>query len=150
MDNQLFRQKSIDRVSSPEALNDYVKVSSPGVWIVLAAVVVLLIGACVWGVFGQLETTVPALVVSEAGETACVYDSSLSAEVQIGMSVRADGQEFEITGVSTQEQVLEQDVGGFEAGRHVCVSELNGSMADGVYEAEIVIESIAPVSFLWN
>ena len=104
----------------------------------------------VWGVFGQLETTAPALVVSEAGETACVYDSSLSAEVQIGMSVRADGQEFEITGVSTQEQVLEQDVGGFEAGRQVCVSELNGSMADGVYEAEIVIESIAPVSFLWN
>lgn len=140
MNNKLFRQKSIDRVSSPEALNDYVKVSSPGVWIVLAAVVVLLIGACVWGVFGRLETTVPALVVSEAGETACVYDSSLSAEVQIGMSVRAGGQEFEITGVST----------GFEAGRHVCVSELNGSMADGVYEAEIVIESIAPASFLWN
>ncbi|HIS98562.1 MAG TPA: hypothetical protein IAD42_11360 [Candidatus Scatomorpha pullistercoris] len=141
MNNKLFRQKSIDRVSSPEALNDYVKVSSPGVWIVLAAVVVLLIGACVWGVFGRLETTVPALVVSEAGETACVYDSSLSAEVQIGMSVRAGGQEFEITGVSTR---------GFEAGRHVCVSELNGSMADGVYEAEIVIESIAPASFLWN
>lgn len=67
MNNKLFRQKSIDRVSSPEALNDYVKVSSPGVWIVLAAVVVLLIGACVWGVFGRLETTVPALVVSEAG-----------------------------------------------------------------------------------
>ena len=140
MNNKLFRQKSIDRVSSPEALNDYVKVSSPGVWIVLAAVVVLLIGACVWGVFGRLETTVPALVVSEAGETACVYDSSLSAEVQIGMSVRAGGQEFEITGGST----------GFEAGGHVCVSELNGSMADGVYEAEIVIESIAPASFLWN
>lgn len=150
MNDKLFRQKSIDRVSSPEALNDYVKTSSPGVWAVLAAIIVLLIGACVWGVFGRLETTVPALVVSEGGETVCFYESGLSSEVEVGMSVRAGGQELRITGVSTQGQVLEQSVGGYEAGRQVCVSELNGNMAEGVYEAEIVVESIAPASFLWN
>ena len=150
MNDKLFRQKSIDRVSSPEALNDYVKTSSPGVWAVLAAIIVLLIGACVWGVFGRLETTVPALVVSEGGETVCFYESGLSAEVEVGMSVRADGQELRITGVSSQEQVLGQAVGGYEAGRQVCMSELSGDMAEGMYEAEIVVESIAPASFLWN
>ena len=31
MDNQIFRKKNIERVSSPEQLNDYVRVSNPGV-----------------------------------------------------------------------------------------------------------------------
>ena len=48
MNQQLFRKSSIDRVSSPEQLNDYIKVTNPGVWLVLAAVIVLLMGACVW------------------------------------------------------------------------------------------------------
>ena len=32
MENKLFRQKSIDRVSSPEQLQDYMRVTNPGVW----------------------------------------------------------------------------------------------------------------------
>ena len=36
-------------MSYSEAINDHMKVFSPKIWIVLAAVVVLLIGACVWG-----------------------------------------------------------------------------------------------------
>ena len=59
-----LQEKSIERVSSPEQLNDYVKVSSPGVWAVLAAVLILLAGAFVWGILGRPETTVPAVVIS--------------------------------------------------------------------------------------
>lgn len=150
MNEKLFREKSISKVSSPEALNDYVKVSSPGVWAVLAAIIVLLIGACVWGIFGRLETTEPAVVLSSDGTAACIFDSSLSRKVEVGMSVRAGGQEFVITSVSTQEQALPEPIGSFEAGRFVCVCELSGGPAGGVYEAEIVLESIAPASFLWN
>ncbi len=47
MDKQLFRKSSIERVSSPEQLNDYIKVSNPGVWMILAAIIALLIGVCV-------------------------------------------------------------------------------------------------------
>ena len=53
MSSDLFRKKSIERVSSPEQLNDYVKVSSPGIWAVLAAVLILLAGAFVWGSTGK-------------------------------------------------------------------------------------------------
>ncbi len=54
MDNGIFRQKSIDKVSSPEKLDDYIKVTTPSVWLTLAAIVILLIGALVWGVTGEL------------------------------------------------------------------------------------------------
>ena len=52
--NGIFRQKSIDNVSSPEKLDNYIRVTTPSVWITLAAILVLLIGALVWGIFGEL------------------------------------------------------------------------------------------------
>jgi hypothetical protein len=54
MDNGIFRKKSIDKVSSPEKLDDYIKVTTPSVWLTLAAIVILLIGAIVWGITGEL------------------------------------------------------------------------------------------------
>ena len=48
MENQIFRKKSVERVASPEQLNDYVRVANPGVWLALAAVLALLVGACIW------------------------------------------------------------------------------------------------------
>lgn len=44
-------QKSLNRVKSPEDLNDYIRVANPGVWLVLVAVVILLAGVCIWGFF---------------------------------------------------------------------------------------------------
>lgn len=51
----IFREKSIKRVSSPEQLNDYIRVTSPSVWIVLIALVVLLVGMLAWSVLGRIE-----------------------------------------------------------------------------------------------
>lgn len=53
----IFRQKSMDRVSSPEQLNDYIRVTTPSVWLVMAALVVLLVGMLAWSVFGKVEAT---------------------------------------------------------------------------------------------
>ena len=39
-----FRKKAMDRISSPEDLTGYLRVTSPGMWIVLAAVIALLVG----------------------------------------------------------------------------------------------------------
>ena len=51
----IFRQKSIDRVSSPEQLNDYIRVTTPSVWLVLVAIILLLAGMLAWSVFGTVE-----------------------------------------------------------------------------------------------
>ncbi len=63
----IFRQKSIQRVSSPEELNDYIRVTTPSVWVVLAALVVLLVGMLTWSIFGTLE------VQGEDGETEVIH-----------------------------------------------------------------------------
>ena len=53
--DELFREKSVERISSPEDLNDYIRVTTPSVWIVLAAILILLIGMLAWSVFGTVE-----------------------------------------------------------------------------------------------
>lgn len=52
----IFREKSVERVSSPEELNDYIRVTTPSVWIVLIALVILLVGMLSWSIFGRVET----------------------------------------------------------------------------------------------
>ena len=54
MKKGLFRKKNLDKVSSPEKLDDYIRVTTPSVWITLAAIVILLIGIIAWGFFGEL------------------------------------------------------------------------------------------------
>lgn len=54
--SSLFREKSLERVSSPDQMDDYVRVITPSVWLVLLAVAVLVVGVIVWNVLG----TVPA------------------------------------------------------------------------------------------
>ena len=51
----VFREKSMERVSSPEQLNDYIRVTTPSVWLVLLALVILLAGILAWSIFGRVE-----------------------------------------------------------------------------------------------
>ena len=50
----LFRQKSMDRVSGPESLNDYIRVTTPSVWLVMIAIVLLLVGVLAWTILGRV------------------------------------------------------------------------------------------------
>ena len=59
----IFREKSLERISSPDQMDDYIKVTTPSVWIALIALVVLLIGILAWNIFGTVE------VHDENGET---------------------------------------------------------------------------------
>lgn len=54
MNKELFREKNVKRVSSPEQLNDYMRVTSPSIWAIIIAVIVLLAGALTWAVTGTV------------------------------------------------------------------------------------------------
>lgn len=157
MNEQLFRKKSIERVSSPEQLNEYIRVSNPGVWMVLAAIVILLVGVCVWGVFGRLDTTVSTIAVSDNGETVLYVKEADAASLEIGMPVTVDGAEFTLEEISVQPIAVDErfseyalHAGSLQVGEWVYVVKLNAALPEGVYSAKIVIDSVAPMSFVLN
>ena len=52
--SSIFRKESMERVSSPDQLDDYIRVQKPSVWIILALVIALLVAAFVWAVTAKL------------------------------------------------------------------------------------------------
>ena len=65
MENPLFRKKSLDHISSPEELHDYMRVTSPRLWMILAAIIVLLAGFAVYASTATMENTMPIRVQVE-------------------------------------------------------------------------------------
>ena len=55
---KLFRQKSIERLSSPERLDQLLRVVSPKSWISLATFGCLVISGFAWSIFGRIPFTV--------------------------------------------------------------------------------------------
>ena len=49
----LYREKSLEEADSPEPLNEYIKVTTPGIWLVIAAVLMLVIGIFAWIILGS-------------------------------------------------------------------------------------------------
>ena len=87
MSNEVFRKKSIERINSPEDLNEYIRVSNPGIWLLLIGIIVLLFGAVVWGYVGSLETWEDATIIAENGQVTCVLRPEIQDKLASGMQV---------------------------------------------------------------
>ena len=53
--SELFREKSLQRIHSPEELSDYIRVATPSVWLVLLATAILLAGMLAWSILGTID-----------------------------------------------------------------------------------------------
>lgn len=58
MNKSIFRKKSLERISSPEEIDDYMKVTSPSMWLVLGAILLLLAALIFWSITARIESTV--------------------------------------------------------------------------------------------
>lgn len=157
MNEGLFRKKSMEKISSPEQLDDYIRVSNPGVWMLLFSVIILLIGMCVWGVFGRLDTTVSALAICNDGKTICYVNQDNLSAIENGTTVVINEKEYTVTAIGSEPVKVTSDfddyalhVGNLQTGEWVYEIVIDAELSDGIYEAEIVTESIAPMSFMLN
>lgn len=155
--NTIFRKSSLDRVSSPEQLNDYIKVSRPSVWLILAAVVVLLVGVFVWGVLGTLTTTHDAVAVVHGGKVTCYLPPEAAKSLTPGMEVHVGDSTGNITSVASEPMEITDDfdayalyLSGLKPGDWVIPIRVNVSAPDGAYMAKIILETISPISFVLN
>ena len=44
MKGDLFRKEAVDKITSPEDLNSYVKVLNPRIWLILAGIIIAIAG----------------------------------------------------------------------------------------------------------
>ncbi len=53
--SEIFREKSMKQVNQPEDLDDYIRVTTPSVWVVLIATALVLVAILGWMIFGTVE-----------------------------------------------------------------------------------------------
>ncbi len=143
MENQVFRQKSVERISSPEQLQDYMRVTTPGVWMVLLAVILLLAGIIISSALVTVESKIVEQGVVE--EDGMILDITLPMEqkglVAPGMKVRVADREAKVDMVFQAEDALEV---------LATLPEGADKLAPGTYDVEIITETVTPISFLFK
>ncbi len=96
MNDSLFRKKSLDRISSPDQLNDYIKVSNPSVWLIIGALVILATSFSVWAFNGNITSEVSCTGAFQssphdrdaASSVVCYVDANYASKIAEGMPVR--------------------------------------------------------------
>ena len=126
------------RISSPEQLNDYLKVTNPKIWVLLVAVILLVFGLLLWSGFTTIESYATGTAIADDGNlTVAFNDSEKASRVQPGM-------EMEVGGVKTE--VL--TVGADEKGNAVASAHAN--IPDGSYEVRVGYKATQVISMLLN
>ena len=132
----IFRKKTLERISSPEQLTDYLRITNPGVWVVMSAIIFLLLGLFFWTMTGTLQTKVDVKVNVE-NRTATIIPVS-SDTLVADMPLQINSNEYVIAYTETDEY-----------GRVYGIADVD-DLPDGVYDGTAVIEAIHPIQFLIN
>lgn len=160
MDKQetIFRQKSVDRVSSPEQLDNYLKVTSPSVWLVLVGIIIILLGTIIWSTFGKLKTYANVGCVVEEGNVYCYCKEDEKTKIKQGMTVEIPSENksfvieyFEKAGVKIPDSYSYlQHIVGATSDEYVFSMTSKTDMNDGYYTGRVETESVSPLKFIFN
>lgn len=159
MENKIFRKSSLDRISSPEQLNDYIRISKPGIWMVLAALLVLTLALFVWGVFGNIPNTFSITGEAEGGRMVCYLSPEDAAGVKAGMEAKIGGIQGKIESVSDTPLSYEEAAALCKSDYAVHALKLSdwnvkltidAAVPDGLHQVTIISENVKPISFLTN
>lgn len=135
MKDTIFRKKSLDRISSPEEIDDYMKVTSPSMWLVLVTIVLLLAAAIIWSITGRIETTLDLAAQAENGQITVGIEKEQIGDLAVGSEIRAENKTGEVTGIAAREN-------GY------LVTASIAELEDGPVNVTLVTESVAPMTFL--
>ncbi len=138
MEETLFRKNSMEQITSPEQLNDYLRVTNPAVWVVLIAVILLLAGFLVWASFANIDSYMTGTAQVENGNMVIIFDDAKMAEkVEVGMTAIVGDTESTIT-----------SIGNSYDGSIFAVADT--SLADGSYSTRVIFRQTQVIKLLFH
>ena len=138
MEESIFRKKSLERISSPEELDETLRVTDPSVWIVLAAVILLLAGMLIWSSFASIDSLVTGTAQVENGSMRITFDDpQMAVNVKAGMKVVVGETEGSISGVGT-------DSNG------TLFATASTTLSDGTYPVKVILRQTQVMHLLFN
>ncbi len=133
----LFRKKSLDKISEPDQLTDYLRVSKPVVWLLLAAILIALAGLLSWSFIGTVNVTAKGSAVLSNGQAMVMLADNEKYQLKEDMKFTLDGQEETLTRIEYNN--FKMPVGYAEV-----------SAQDGEYSVSVVVKSLRPYELLFG
>ncbi|MBQ6390866.1 MAG: hypothetical protein IJH88_04505 [Eggerthellaceae bacterium] len=138
MGNEGTGTQDVRRMSSPEQLNDYLKVTSPKIWLLLAAVVLLVGGLLLWSGFTTIESYATGTAHAVGGELTVTFDDAKKAsKVQAGMEMTVGDVQTDILTVGTNDN-------------DEIVASAHANIPDGLYTVRVGYKTTQVLSMLLN
>ena len=137
-EKQVFRKSVMDRLSSPEELNDYLHVTRPSVWIALVAVVVILAGALLWSSVTYINSYVDGTAEVKDGTLAIVLgrDTPFVDRLEAGQEVIVGDTVFIVSSVGYRDE-------------GIVVTAVCG-LTDGTYPAKVKFSQTQLLGMIFN
>ena len=126
------------RISSPEQLNDYLKVTNPRIWMLLAAVGLLIVGLLLWGGFTTIESYATGTARAVGGELTVTFDDQAKASKVL------PGMEMEVGDVETEVLTVGSGADGS------IVASARANIPDGSYAVRVGYKATQVISMLLN
>ena len=158
-EKQIYREKTLERVNSPEDLNSYIRVVNPGTWIILSAAILLLIGALIWCATIELETkTVTAAAIVKNEELSLYVTEEGKADIREGMTFKIDGKEYVLPTLEMQavrlyarnDSSIMKILGTEDENEFVYRTKFGVDLPNGVYTATITASEVSPMELILN
>ena len=147
----------MDKIARPEDLDDYIRVSSPSVWVILTAAALLLIGGIIWGAAGSLDTVITTCAIVKNDRALLLIPESEIDSLSGSAEVNIDGTRVSISSVdktpvqlSGEENAYALHVGNYSSDDWFYIATAETELDDGVYHAYVTTETLSPISFLFD
>ena len=138
MKDQVVKDARTMQITSPDQLHDYLHVTSAAVWIVMAAIILLLVVSLIWSSQATIESYADATAkVSGRSMIVRIDDPKLQNEIKSGMKIVVGNTETKVA-----------SVGHDENGNLFAVA--GTTLSNGTYSARIVYRQTKVLSLLFN
>lgn len=155
---KVMSNNDIHRVSSPEDLEKYIKTANPFIWISIILTVAILFGFIIWGVIGNIDTSVSVGAISKGEKVICYVSEYQIEKISEGMSVEIGDKTGKVSDISESSVRVSDStdlyalhLSGLNENDWVYTVEIGDiEMPKGTYEAIIITKSEKPISFIIN
>lgn len=156
MSQSLFRKESLQRLSSPEQMDDYLRGPGIGGWPLLIAILLVVVGAIVWAIWGRLEVSRSTAGICENGSITCLVSSEIAEQLTDQSRLIVEGREYTFSLDSQPMPVPETtnsyllSVSQLQPGDWAYELRANVPVEDGIYDVNLLVDRFQPLALLWN
>lgn len=146
-----------EKINSPKQLGDYITVASPNSWLIFVTALILLTGIIIWSIFGEVEARIGTVIIVDNKGIRCFVKAENIDEISTGQKVSYSDGVLTVTQISDEPIVVDEQlseyvrwIGEITPGEYIYPVYLKGSIKSGIYDADITVKTMTPISLIYD